>query len=568
MRKPRLFTLLLATAICMAIFGGRVMAQPDTWVTVFGTNLTDTPEDLLVDAAGNTYVSGYFRDTLRIGSYVLPSAGLTDCFLAKFDPAGTPVWAKRFGWNSNEFAHGLTFDTWGNVIMVGEYQDSSIFDGDTLWSGDTLYYGAPAETYDVFWVRVTPGGVMEKVWADGWFGSENFYEVSVGIDSMLYFAGMYRTFNNWTFASIYDIRGWGRGYDDAIWVRSDTSGQMDHKAIAEGRYVDRARAIDLIADSLVVMGGTFQDTCYFVDSVDYRVTGFEDDIFVACYNDTGLIRWVQVGGSKGIDALNALITDAQGNIYFAGAFDSSLTFAGQTLAGTGMLDGYVGKIDKNGNLLWLRKFGGAGYDVVRDIRLMASGDLLVTGYFQRTMDLGGGVSFSIADTLDQAAYVAKIDANGNAIWLKPLGGVNPDVGVAVAEDGAGYIYAVGTFTGIGWFGQVTDTARGGEDVYLVRMNADGAVSAPRGQEWQPTAVAWPNPATNAFSLQYNLSVAAEVRVALMDLQGHVLTSIEVGRHAAGTSITQVDCSGLAAGMYVYRLSAGAANVQGRIAIVR
>lgn len=544
------------------------MAQPDTWVTSFGTNLTDTPEDLLVDAAGNTYVSGYFRDTLRIGNVQLVSEGLTDVFLVKFDPTGQLTWAKRFGWNSNEFAHGLAFDTWGNVIMVGEYQDSSIFDGDTLWSGDTLYYGAPAETYDVFWVRVTPSGFMEKVWADGWFGSEAFYEVSVSSDTLLYFAGMYRTFNNWTFASIYDVRGWGRGYDDAIWVRSDTSGVMDYKAIAEGRYVDRARAIDLIGDSLVVMGGTFQDTCYFIDSVDYRVTGFEDDIFVSAYGDTGTIRWVLVGGSHGIDHLNALITDAQGNIYFGGAFDSLFNMDGQVVTGSGLLDGYVGKIDKTGNLLWIKKFGGAGFDMVRDLRLTASGDLLVTGYFQRTMDLGGGVAVTLSDTTDQAAYVARIDNNGNAIWLKPLGGNNPDIGVAVAEDAAGYIYAVGTFTGVGNFGQLSDTAYGGEDVYLLRMNADGAVSAPDGYEFQPTAVAWPNPTRDAFSLQYELSLSAEVEISLMDFNGRVLRKLEKGRQPAGTGHATMDCQGVAPGMYLYRLTAGNASVTGRIAIVR
>ncbi|MFN8398222.1 MAG: T9SS type A sorting domain-containing protein [Bacteroidia bacterium] len=568
MRKPRLFPLLLATAMYLAIFGGKALAQPDTWVTSFGTNLTDTPEDLLVDAAGNTYVSGYFRDTLRIGNVELASAGLTDVFLAKFDPNGQLAWAKRYGWYSNEFAHGLAFDNWGNVIMVGEYQDSSIFEGDTLWSGDTLYYGAPAETYDVFWVRVTPSGVMEKVWADGWFGSEAFYEVSVSPNDLLYFSGMYRTFNNWTFASIYDVRGWGRGYDDAIWVRSDTAGVMDHKAIAEGRYVDRGHALDLIGDSLVVMGGTFQDTCYFIDSVDYRVTGFEDDVFVAAYGDTGAIRWVVVGGSHGVDHLNALITDAQGNSYFAGAFDSVFTMDGQTVTGSGMLDGYVGKIDMSGNLLWLRKFGGAGFDMVRDLRLMASGDLLVTGYFQRTMDLGSGVTVTLADTTDQDAYVAKIDNNGNAIWLKNLGGDNPDVGVAVAEDAAGYIYAVGTFTGVGTFGQLSDTAEGGEDVYLLRMNADGAVSAPGGNEWQPTAVAWPNPTRDMFSIRYELPVAADVQISLLDLQGRVLRNIDQGRQASGSGSATVDCQELAAGMYLYRLTAGKASVTGRIAVAR
>lgn len=568
MRKGyRLQPLLFATIFLFLLSAGTAEAQPDTWVTNFGSDIQDTPEDLLVDDAGNSYVSGFFRDTLTIGSFQLISAGKTDIFLAKFDPTGQPIWAKRYGWFANEFAHGLDFDTYGNVIMVGEYQDSIIFETDTIYSGDTLYYGAPALTYDVFWLRVSPNGTLDKVWADGWFGSENFYEVSVGKDSMYYFAGMYRTFNNWTFASIYDIRGWGRGYDDAIWVRSDTGGVMDYKAIAEGRYVDRGRAIDLIGDSLVIMGGTFQDTCYFIDSVLYRVTAFEDDIFVACYSDTGLYKWVVQGGSKAIDQLNALITDAQGNIYFAGAFDSLLSMGGQTLSGSRNLDGYVGKIDKNGNMLWLRKFGGDGFDVVRDLRLTAAGDLLVTGYFQREMDLGNGIVLQIGDTVNQNAYVVKMDASGNAIWAQNLGGSGPDLGVAVDEDAAGYIYAVGTFTGIGQFGQVTATALGGEDIYLLRMNADGAVFAAVQQSSLAEVTAWPNPAKTEFHIQYNLQAAGELDFVLMDLSGQIVSTKSLGRRGIGQGQFTVDCEGLASGLYLYRLRTDKGAFSGKIALM-
>lgn len=569
MRKGfRLQPLLLASSILACLLcASPVCAQPDTWVVGFGSGLQDNPEDILVDDAGNSYVSGFFRDTLTIGGTQLVSAGLTDVFLAKFAPDGQLLWANRYGWNANEFAHGLAFDHLGNVIMVGEYQDSTIFAGDTLFSGDSLWYGAPAQTYDVFWVRVTPAGLMEKVWADGWFGSENFYEVAVSPDSLYYFAGMYRTFNRWTYSNPFDPRGLGRGYDDAIWVRSDTSGFMDYKAIAEGKYVDRARALDLIGDSIVVMGGTFQDTCYFIDSVLYEVTGFEDDIFVACYSDTGLYQWVVTGGSKAIDQLNALVTDPQGNIYFGGAFDSLFSMDSQSLAGSGLLDGMVGKLDKNGNLLWLKKFGGAGFDGVRDVRLMASGHLLVTGYFQRDMDLGNGVSLHLSDTLNQDAFVAKIDPAGNAVWAQSLGGANPDLGVAVDEDAAGYIYALGTFTGMGQFGQVTATASGGEDIYLLRMNADGAVMAPAPAQHLGSVTAWPNPASHQFHLRYHLATAGELQFTLMDMQGRVLVSESLGRKPAGAGSHDVDCAAIPSGIYLYRLHSTSASFAGKISLI-
>lgn len=559
--------LLFAFLTMLCLSASILPAQLDTWVVTFGSSFEDAPEDILVDDAGNSYISGYFRDTLRIGNQEFASMGKNDIYLAKFDPSGALLWANRYGWFSNEFAHGLAFDRLGNVLMIGEYQDSTIFETDTIYSGDTLYYGPPALTYDVFWVRVTPAGVMDTVWADGWFGSEDFREVSVGPDSLYYFAGMYRTFNNWTYASIYDVRGWGRGYDDAIWVRSDAHGKMDHKAIAEGKYVDRATAIDLIGDSLVVMAGSFQDTCYFKDSVIYETGGFDDDIWVACYADTGTYRWNIKGSSKGIDKVNALITDAAGNIYVAGHFDSLLTLGGVQLLGSGALDGFVAKIDLSGNVAWVKKFGGPAFDGVQDLRLMASGEVLVAGYFQNQMQLDGGHELMLADSTDQNAFVAVIDGQGNTRWVKSLGGIYPDVAIATDEDAAGYIYTVGTFSGTGNFGQATATSQGAEDVFLVRMNSDGAVMAPEGVN--PATLqsqAWPNPAQDRVQISFELPTPSEVQVTWMDLSGKMVASQALGRRAAGTVYFQQSLGAFPAGLYLYRIEAAGVSTTGKIAV--
>lgn len=547
---------------------GALKAQPDTWVTQFGTELQDTPEDLIVDDAGNSYVSGFFRDTMTIGGITLESAGLTDVFLAKFDPAGQVLWAKRFGWNANEFAHGLAFDLQGNVLMVGEYQDSTIFDGDTLFSGDSLWFGAPAQTYDVFWVRVTPAGVMDGIWAGGWFGGEGWSEVEVGLDSLYYFAGFYRTYNNWTFANQFDSLGHGFGYDDAIWVRSNASGVMDHKAIGKGHYVDKSTALALVGDSLVVMAGTFEDTCWFEVPGTYTITDFEEDIWIACYNDTGAFRWVVAGGSKGVDDLTALVTNAAGEIYFGGQFDSVFTMGASSLAGSLYLDGIVGKLSPTGSVLWLKRFGGPGYDGVRDIRLLANGNLLVTGYYQGSMDLGTQ-TLTLSDVYNQNSYVALLDPAGNLVWVRDLGGSDIDLGVAVDEDASGYIYALGTFSGTGQFGQASATSMGSEDIYLLRMNSDGAVYAEAPQEGPIAAVqAWPNPTDGRLHLSVDLRAAGDVELQILDLQGRVQVMQAVGRQPMGIHKMEVDLGALAPGIYLYRVQAGAASMTGKVSVLR
>ena len=49
------------------------------------------------DARGNVYFTGEYAGTIRIGGGVLTSAGDTDMFLAKADPAGRVKWAVSMG---------------------------------------------------------------------------------------------------------------------------------------------------------------------------------------------------------------------------------------------------------------------------------------------------------------------------------------------------------------------------------------------------------------------------------------------------------------------------------------
>jgi Secretion system C-terminal sorting domain len=342
---------------------------------------------------------------------------------------------------------------------------------------------------------------------------------------------------------------------------------MDHKAVAAGKYVDRATAIDLIGDSIVVMAGTFQDTCYFEDTVTYSIGSFNDDLWVASYSDTGRYRWSVSGASKAVDELTALVTAPDGSIYVSGLFDSVLTFAGQQLVGSGHLDGFVAKLDLNGNLQWLKKFGGAGYDVVKDLRLMASGEILVTGYFQRDMQLDGGLGLTLADTSDQNAFVAVINAAGNTRWVRGLGGDAPDVGFAIDEDAAGYIYALGTFSDVGWFGQVSDTSVGAEDIYVVRFNSNGDVAAPSGHLSPIGDVqAWPNPARDRVQVSLNLSKASEVAITWMDLSGKVVAQQSLGRQLPGIVLSEQDMGAFPAGLYLYRIETVSGSFTGKIAV--
>ena len=472
-------------------------AQPGTWAVSFGGDLQDYAEDILVDDAGNAYISGFYRDSLIFpGGPSFFARGKSDVFLAKYDNSGQLAWAKTYGWYANEFAHGLAMSPDGNVIMVGQYQDSTIFEGDSLFSFDSLYWGppniAPALTYDIFILEVDPNGNMQSLWGGGWFSSEDFYEVEFDTEGNMVFTGVWRGFNR--FAQ----NGWGKGYDEAMLCIMDTALQnsytvvqedtiwkwyesFSHKATAFGRFFDRGEVLGTIGDSVYLMGGTFQDTCWFRDSTIYEITDFEDDVFITAYDDTLGFRWVATAGGPGKDEIEALVTDAAGNIYIGGHFDQTMSLGTNNLTSMGKLDGYIAKMDQSGNFTWVKNLGGPWFDSVKDMEVKANGNILVTGYFQGEFNYGS-TQMTAMDSLDQQMFVIEIDAAGNIVWARQGGGASLDQGVTVDSDANGYVYVYGTFNETAYFGQASVTSTGSDDLFVVRIAPDGSVSSEPGQQ--------------------------------------------------------------------------------------
>jgi Beta-propeller repeat len=100
------------------------------WAKQFGGNDPDTygnkGEAIAIDAAGNCYVTGTFHgsagSTITLGSGVtLTGTGFRQIFVAKFSPAGVPLWARQpTGNNSvNHYAKGIAADFSGNSYITG-----------------------------------------------------------------------------------------------------------------------------------------------------------------------------------------------------------------------------------------------------------------------------------------------------------------------------------------------------------------------------------------------------------------------------------------------------------------
>ncbi len=140
---------------------------------------------------------------------------------------------------------------------------------------------------------------------------------------------------------------------------------------------------------------------------------------------------------KGVDV------DATGNSFVTGYYTGQLNSS--ALNTSNMQDGFVAKFDASGSLQWAHKFGGPGSDAGNAISFetYGSGAFYITGYVQYndptnvTFD-GAGASISMPSVSacllaaspnniylrgglsSRQAFVAKYDAAGNVLWIKPV----------------------------------------------------------------------------------------------------------------------------------------------------
>ena len=128
---------------------------------------------------------------------------------------------------------------------------------------------------------------------------------------------------------------------------------------------------------------------------------------------------------------------------------------------------------------WAQTFGGTGLDMCRDITMDDFGNILVTGYFQDTVDFDPGpgtTAYTAVGVKD--VFAAKFTTEGNFIWARTWGSSDDDIGRSVAVDSFGDVYITGSFQGDcdfdpdpveTWWGNAEDFS----DIFVTKLTSTG-----------------------------------------------------------------------------------------------
>lgn len=177
--------------------------------------------------------------------------------------------------------------------------------------------------------------------------------------------------------------------------------------------------------------------------------------FATAQNGT-LVNWAKGFGNSNVEIFGGAKADSSGNVYLAGSFKDTVDFAwngGVTrfVSANNRPDAFLIKLDPSGTLLWSKVFSGFNSnDAVSAITLDRQQQIVLTGTFSESINLDpGNTNLTLsAFSSEIAAFVCKLDVNGNLIFGKKLAGVNGLNNIsahALSVDSTGNIVLGGRF---------------------------------------------------------------------------------------------------------------------------
>lgn len=264
--------------------------------------------------------------------------------------------------------------------------------------------------------------------------------------------------------------------------------------------------------------------------------------------------------------------------------------------GLGNGDVYLLKVNKWGDSVWARTFGGAQWDDCRQMKPTSDGNYLIVGtsysfgangtvysikvspdgtkLWESNVAGPGGAATDFTETPDGGflltgamypglsttndVYIVRLDKDGKLLWSKVVGTRVHESGACIHRMTDGCLLVVGNYGS-------------SNNIYAIKLMPEvlGVRDLPGGI---PRVLVlhqnYPNPFNPATTIRFELPRQSVVRLSVFNLLGQELAVLVDGEMAAGVKEVVFDGSALTSGVYLYRLKAGSDAAIKRLVLVR
>jgi hypothetical protein len=445
----------------------------------------DEGKKIIHDNQGNYYTCGYFQGGVDFdpsaGQTYLDAGGYTAGYICKYNAANNLLWAKMIKGTSNVSADDISLDQQGNVIVTGWMM--GVVD---LNPGAGVQNETSSGSSDVFVVKLNTNG--QFIWGKRMGGPSNDEGWAIATDKNndIYVTGYFRSTADFDpGAGTANLIATNR---DIFLVKLNSSGNYQWAFKTGGVSNDYGTSVCTDTLNNIIIGGYFRSNSDFDPSANtYNLSSYVSglyDPFIAKYSSSGNFLWARSYGGYQSDYIYDLHLDEEGDIYAVGSFKDTVDMD----PGTGVInihsnnssyyDVFVLKVDKNGNSLWAKSFGGGSGSYPDDYPYdldYSSGNLYITGYFRDTIDFdpGPGTVLGIGNG-GMDVYVNILDSAGNYLNSATFGGPSTDIGQSISVFGTN-VYTTGYFQGYADFDPGTPNYRlngfGDKDIFVHQLGS-------------------------------------------------------------------------------------------------
>jgi hypothetical protein len=353
------------------------------WAKREGGTHGDAANAIKYDGFGNIYVVGSYAESTDFDGTILtnPTPGRMDVYVAKFNcSTGDLMWVEK-GAGGNSFyyefnsraAVDVAVDDAGNAYVTGYF------------TGDITFAPLPTLStgwWDIFVVKYNAVGVPQWTAQAGspeaGYSSESGNGIAVDHSGNVYVTG---TLNGTSasptmFGSIPVVSNGGGGfYESDYFLAKYNPAMSDWEWVKNGggNGNDFGNKVSLDSHGNAYVCGYFEGPSTFGSTTISSIGG--NDYFVAKYLPDGNLTWIHPVEGVGYFRGNSAKVDANGNLYFAGTFDGTITVGTQTFTSGGFDNSYLTSWNTNGDLQWVKHIPADYYSRVHSIDVDGNGNV-------------------------------------------------------------------------------------------------------------------------------------------------------------------------------------------------
>ncbi len=377
------------------------------------------------------FIAGGISSSIASGDKADTCWGAYNYWVVKMDNAGNIQWQKDIGGDNDDELRMIQQTTDGGYI-IGGYSNSD--SSGTKTSNPVS--GAFSYDYDYWIVKLDNTGNIQWQKDIGGTGNDYLNAIEQTTDAGYILAGYSNSDSSGdkTMAS--------NGGDDYWIIKLDSTGNIMWQKDFGGDNSDglslfnySSISIDQTTDGGYILGGSSNSDSSGNKTTNPAggVSSYDFDYWILKLDNTGNIQWQKDIGGTQTDFLYSVKQTTDGGYIVGGSSNSGIS-GDKTLPCWGTYNYWVLKLDNSGNIQWQQNLGGDGTDILSSFIQTQDGGYFVAGTSNsdssgnKTTNPWGG-----AKSMDYDYWALSLDASGNIIWQKDMGGANSDQALAAIE---------------------------------------------------------------------------------------------------------------------------------------